>query len=138
MTWEVDGPVGQKDGRTEPGHPACVAGWVSVEARVRWPGRRAWLCHPPAVCAWAATLASLGLSFLLCGGVVPAHWCLALRLSPEARAGSAVSHAGEQTLPCRLSPRCLTWSGPCEEPSHFLFNQIGCICLFYLISLSQK
>lgn len=63
-TWEVGGPVGQKDGMTEPGIPACVARWVSVDARIRWPGRRAWLCRPPAVCAWAAMLASLGLSFL--------------------------------------------------------------------------
>lgn len=103
--------------------------------------------------AWAPSLAlpptsrvCVGRHVSLSGPQFPLVWrggTCSLVLSPAPVAGGMggvcpVSHAGEQTLPRRLSPRCPTWSGPCEEPSHFLFNQIGCICLFYLISLSLK
>lgn len=112
VTWEVGGPVEQRDGMAEPGH-SRVCGQVG---RCAGPGQAAWA---PSLALPPPSRVSVGRHVSPFGLPAPLSWrggpC-ALELRPVAVAGALgggwgppVSPAGEQTLPrrCFLQAPCL-------------------------------
>lgn len=141
VTWEVGGPVEQRDGMAEPGH-SRVCGQVG---RCAGPGQAAWA---PSLALPPPSRVSVGRHVSPFGPPSPLWWrggTCALELRPVAvqgtgrGAGPAREPRGRaDPAPSLLPPRRPAWSGPCKEPSRSFFNQADAsVCLFYLISLSK-